>query len=45
MKKKCFNKTFKSNKEYFEFLGKNQNIRVIKVFMTTDKIKITYMKV
>lgn len=45
MKKKYINKTFKSNKEYFEFLAKNQNIRVIKVFMTTEKIKITYTRV
>lgn len=44
MKKKIINKTFKNNKEYFEFVGKNQNIKVIKVIMTPEKIKISYTR-
>lgn len=45
MKKKYMKKIFKTNKEYFEFLHKNQNIRVEKIFISPGKIKITYMKV
>lgn len=38
-------KTFKNNREYFEFVGKNKDIKVTKLLLVDDKVQIYYKKV